>query len=153
MRLPIAYRSLARPSSAPEPSNPPAGIVANVVVTRYLNESSGRLDRTYTWCHIRPQGGDGGRVDPSQARFDPAWCICRRTTIERRPTLKGTDSVTVRSMDPSGVAPDIPVRGYPPRIGLVSPAGPCSSRRLPTHGDLWSPVSVGGLGQGPNPGQ
>ena len=30
VRLPQAYRSLARPSSASEPSHPPAGIVANV---------------------------------------------------------------------------------------------------------------------------
>ena len=30
MRLPDAYRSLARPSSAPEPSHPPAGIAAGL---------------------------------------------------------------------------------------------------------------------------
>ena len=34
VRLPQAYRSLARPSSALKPSYPSAGIVANVVVTR-----------------------------------------------------------------------------------------------------------------------
>ena len=28
MRLPEAYRSLARPSSAPEPSHPPCGVTA-----------------------------------------------------------------------------------------------------------------------------
>ena len=33
VRLPQAYRSLARPSSASEPSYPPAGIVANLCAT------------------------------------------------------------------------------------------------------------------------
>ncbi len=54
VRLPMAFRSLARPSSASEPSYPPGGTVANVKFgcdSMKLHESSGRLDRTYTRCH------------------------------------------------------------------------------------------------------
>ena len=79
MRVPEAYRSLARPSSALEPSYPPGGTVATLwcttaLVVRYChcdpeNGSSGRLDCTYTRPHHPPQGVAGGAFDPSQPRF------------------------------------------------------------------------------------
>ena len=44
VRLPTAYRSLARPSSAPEPSHPPAGIVATMMFGSLDVESEDSTD-------------------------------------------------------------------------------------------------------------
>jgi len=41
-------------------------------VTR-MNESSGRLDRTYTRCHLRPGGLPG--VSTLPIRVCTGWCI------------------------------------------------------------------------------
>ncbi len=45
MRLPQAFRSLARPSSALEPSHPPASTVANGIECRWNQSRLGRRDR------------------------------------------------------------------------------------------------------------
>ena len=45
LRLPRAFRSLARPSSAPEPSHPPAGIVAGRTGPRMHSDAS-------AWLHM-----------------------------------------------------------------------------------------------------
>lgn len=71
MQVPEAYRSLARPSSALEPSHSPAGTVARLMdvtlVTRITVGSSGRLDRTYIRCHNALV--DARAFDPSHPRL------------------------------------------------------------------------------------
>ena len=71
MQVPEAYRSLARPSSALEPSHSPAGTVASLMdvtlVTRITVGSSGRLDRTYIRCHHALV--DASAFDPSHPRL------------------------------------------------------------------------------------
>ena len=71
MQVPEAYRSLARPSSALEPSHSPAGTVASLMdvtlVTRITVGSSGRLDRTYIRCHYALV--DATAFDPSHPRL------------------------------------------------------------------------------------
>ena len=51
LRLPGAYRSLARPSSAPEPSNPPNGVtLAQFNVEPVWTVSSRGLNTSLPWC-------------------------------------------------------------------------------------------------------
>ena len=57
LRLPGAFRSLARPSSAPEPSHPPAGIGAGIAGPRL------HLGQTSTRYHLQK------RINPSPTTF------------------------------------------------------------------------------------
>ena len=64
MRLPGAYRSLPRPSSALKPSHPPHSVVTSKVIT-VPTAGVG----AYTWLHHLPQVSSLGRLCPSPPTF------------------------------------------------------------------------------------
>lgn len=108
MRLPQAFRSLARPSSALEPSHSPAGTVASCYYTstNSFAEFSGRLDRTYTRSSSNHPGCERAcSSNPSYPRFPG---VVHRSLLHSRlrPTpLKGTVSSRAWYMDPLGFEP------------------------------------------------
>lgn len=77
LRLPVAFRSLARPSSAPEPSHPPDGVT--VVKRLRLNWHPGlRMHRPSS------QGAQGApRARPLPRRAGLAGCMIVRTRAAR----------------------------------------------------------------------
>lgn len=78
MHLAEAYRSLARPSSALEPSHPLVGI-HSVCPT----ELSKRLDcKAYTWLHTTPHTSTPSALPK---RFHITWCISTWTRWDLNP--------------------------------------------------------------------
>ena len=80
MHLAEAYRSLARPSSALEPSHPPIGIT-QLYVPLKLSKRLGC--KAYTWFHTVSK--QFNPVHPSQASISLTWCIMIWTRWDLNP--------------------------------------------------------------------
>ena len=107
VRLPEAYRSLARPFSAPEPSYSPDGTVATVMIDRSLRpDETGPVSvwiaRTHGLIHTSV---DCGRASTLPTRAYTEWCIGSAYPNEPRFPLKGLGSSRVREVDPLGFEP------------------------------------------------
>ena len=66
MRLPVAYRSLARPSSAPEPSHPPYGVT--VAIYSVLTQLTFMIAFASTVI-----GSPGGVLQPGPSHIRARW--------------------------------------------------------------------------------
>ena len=121
MRVPQAYRSLARPSSALKPSDPPAGTVATFIGSALRRSRNGRCTRSATdsdpgtgpvdaWT-TRTHGRICTPVDGRHALTLPihacaGWCI-GSVGFDRRVVSHLRDAIRdlLRVMDPLGFEP------------------------------------------------
>ncbi len=106
VRLPQAYRSLARPSSALEPSHPPAGTVATLLESHCDPVNSDPVDAWIALTYGRHRHVSvvaRACIEPFPPALSRSGASVFRTRTFRRHPLKGSGFVPAREYGPTGI--------------------------------------------------